>query len=527
MNPIPPTSLASELPLTPTQRLVVVHYHWRAGGVRRVIERTLPKAAGLLGACEVVLASGSEPPAEWFKRLCAAIPGPIALRYEVCPQAAYVAELADAPQLATLETFFFRILQMPAGAPSAVVWLHNPGLAKNPILPLAIARAVERTGARAIFHHHDFWCDNRWERYTDALRCGLGNPNELAQALFPGSTRIVHAAINRRDFLLLRTFFGERAAWIPNGMDVGHNAGLSESPGGIARMRAWLWERHNIPPDAPLWVLPARLLRRKNILEALWLRRIYSPHAWIVTTGAASGGAEAEYARKVRSLAAEPGRNFRVAVLEDPEPSAPYIEAIQHAADVLVLCSLQEGFGLAYLEAAALERPLLCRRLPNIFPDLQNLGFSFPGAYESAWVPCDAIDLYSENMRRAQAHAAWLNGIPKVFRNLVAQGKPAVQSMSKQQFLDFARLTLEGQIEAINSDALLTTATICPSDALRPPVWPSGNQNPLSAACCAARFVRALAACGKGIHANSTAFQWALARQFLSEEHFFPLLHSS
>jgi hypothetical protein len=310
-------------------------------------------------------------------------------------------------------------------------------------------------------------------------------------------------------------------------MDAGHAAAKAEPPGGSASVRAWLRERHGIPFEAPLWVPPARLLRRKNILEALWLRRIYSPRAWIVTTGAASGGADAEYARKVRALAAEPGRNFRVAVLEDPEPAAPSIGAMQHAADALVLCSLQEGFGLAYLEAAAIGRPLLCRRLPNIFPDLQNLGFSFPGAYEAAWVPRSAVDLHAESVRRDQARAAWLNGIPGVFRDLVTQRKAAVQSTTEQRFLDFARLTLEGQIEAIDSDAAPPTAAISLSDALLPAVWPSGNQNPLSAACCAARFVHALAACGKGMNADSAAFQRALARQFLSEEHFFPLLHGA
>ena len=42
----------------------------------------------------------------------------------------------------------------------------------------------------------------------------------------------------------------------------------------------------------------------------------------------------------------------------------------------MMLTSAQEGFGLPYLEAAALRKPLIARHLPNVVPDLLELGFS-------------------------------------------------------------------------------------------------------------------------------------------------------
>ncbi|MFM8717229.1 MAG: hypothetical protein ACKOF3_10710, partial [Spartobacteria bacterium] len=46
----------------PFDHLLVVHYHWRPGGVRRVVELTLPDIAAAAGdALSVTLLSGGAP----------------------------------------------------------------------------------------------------------------------------------------------------------------------------------------------------------------------------------------------------------------------------------------------------------------------------------------------------------------------------------------------------------------------------------------------------------------------------------
>ena len=45
--------------------LCVLHYHFRPGGVRRVIEMGLPALARAAGIARVVLAAGEAPPADW------------------------------------------------------------------------------------------------------------------------------------------------------------------------------------------------------------------------------------------------------------------------------------------------------------------------------------------------------------------------------------------------------------------------------------------------------------------------------
>jgi glycosyltransferase involved in cell wall biosynthesis len=58
--------------------------------------------------------------------------------------------------------------------------------------------------------------------------------------------------------------------------------------------------------------------------------------------------------------------------------------------EAVLLTSIQEGFGLPYLEAAAARRPLVARALPNIAPDCASSGFAFPSATPRSWFipPC-------------------------------------------------------------------------------------------------------------------------------------------
>lgn len=504
----------------------MVHYHWRAGGVRRVIERTLPGFASAIGTREVVLLGGEEPPADWLEWLRTAMPEGISLRIETLPDLGYVAEMTHPPAPRRITRCIAPLLAAPAGAPGAVVWMHNPGLVKNPAVPAGIIPLLDSTAARAIFHHHDFWCDNRWERYADAVTCGLGEPDALAEAIFPGHPSVVHAAINRRDFFLLRRFFGERAAWIPNGLD----APVGSAPGqtATAGARSWLESSHGIPATAPLWVLPSRVLRRKNLLEAILLRQAARKDAWVVVTGEASGGTERGYVEKLREFSSRPGNRFRLEVLSQAAPGAPSVTELQLAADALVLCSLQEGFGLAYLEAAALRRPLLCRKLRNIFPDLQDAGLSFPGAYDGLPVPNGSFDARAEHERRRAALERWMGAVPAGFRPLCKPTAETVHDLREEgAAVDFCRLSLDAQFEVIASGASPELPDSF-SDALSSPAeWSVKDADILSSRQTIQKLAGCLAACGAGTRAGSAAFQRALAAAFLSPEHFFPLLHTT
>jgi len=129
-------------------------------------------------------------------------------------------------------------------------------------------------------------------------RLGFRTLEQTARAIFPTTGRVVHAAINHSDAAILKRHFGNKAFWLPN---------LAEPPllPPTKRIRAThSWLRAGlVPDDAPVWLLPCRSLRRKNLAEALLLTRWLRPEAWLVVTGAASSADELPYVRALECAA--------------------------------------------------------------------------------------------------------------------------------------------------------------------------------------------------------------------------------
>jgi hypothetical protein len=113
-----------------------------------------------------------------------------------------------------------------------------------------------------------------------------------------------------------------------------------------------------------------------------------------------------------------------------------------------VLSSIQEGFGLPYLEAAAARRPLIARAIPNITPDLRKFGFSFPQIYEELLIDTRLFDWSGEVARQKKLFAVWRNRLPQLCRKQV--GELFLSSAGKKpRAMPFSRLTLTAQLEVL------------------------------------------------------------------------------
>ena len=240
----------------------------------------------------------------------------------------------------------------------------------------------------------------------------------VASAVLAGSPSICHVAINHADAAVLEKHFPGLAGWLPNPVE-------PAAPPPAARVqaaRAWL--RQQLGEDAPVWLLPCRLLRRKNIAEALLLTRWLRPEAWLVTTGGVSSAEEQAYADALAAAAQTHGWRLRLGILQGDESQKPSVPELLAASEAVLLTSLQEGFGLPYLEAAAARRPLVARELPNIAPDLAKFGFKFPQCYREVRVDPSLFDWRGERERQARLFAEWKSLMPRAAARLA--GKPAV-----------------------------------------------------------------------------------------------------
>jgi glycosyltransferase involved in cell wall biosynthesis len=426
-------------------RLVVFHYHLRPGGIRRVIEHALPwlvrEASNPVD--EVVLATGEADDPGWNQQLCERL-RPVPVRFEVNPAWGYLAEQKHRVGWIRKRVRAGLARLFPEGGEAeTMVWAHNLGIARNVVLTDELLSECADRGIRVLAHHHDWWFDNRWQRWSDVRRAGIRSLTQVARATFRGGRKIRHAAINSLDAGILRRHLGAAAGWLPN------LSGSLQRPKRqeLRSARCWVEEQLGAR-GAPVWILPCRLLRRKNVAEAWLLTRWLRPEAWLVVTGSASSREEEFYARRLDGAARAGKWRLRVGLLEGETTGQPGVPELLEVSEAVLLTSIQEGFGLPYLEAAAAGRPLLARSLPNIGPDLRRFGFRFPHAYEEIRIDPGMFDWDAEVKRQQRLYGAWRRRLPVGCRGHA--GEPRLLAEQRRPGpIPLSRLTLTAQLEVL------------------------------------------------------------------------------
>jgi len=481
-------------------KLVIVHYHLRPGGIRRIIELAVPHLVreAPRPITRVVLATGERADDQWHKHFAQQLPG-VPVEVVVERSFNYLSEQRASPSRIKMQInrALNKILANTDDG-NCLVWAHNLGVGRNLLLTRELAAVCAARDLSLVSHHHDWWFDNRWARWPEMRRSGFRALAASARAVFPQTGNVLHAAINHADADTLSRNFAEQAFWLPN---------LTESgtlPSAARKNSARRWLRNKLAHDgAPVWLLPCRTLRRKNIAEALLLTRWLRPEAWLVVTGAASSADEQPYFRALENAAEKHHWRLRLGVLAGKEPRKPSIAELLAASEAVLLTSIQEGFGLPYLEAAAARRPLISRRLPNIAPDLDQFGFRFPQAYDEILIAPELFDWNAERARQRNRFDEWRSTMPASVRALVS--RPPLLAIRCASPVAFSRLTLAAQLEILTHPASESWAACAPlnpfletwqqraaAGKLRVTPWPRTANHWLGGESYARRFFAAL-----------------------------------
>lgn len=482
-------------------RLVIVHYHLRPGGIRRIIELATPHLVheAPRPIKRIVLATGQCADRSWYDHFAQQLPG-VPVEVLVEPSFNYLSEQRSSPgQITVRLRQALKKLFADSDSENCLVWAHNLGVGRNLLLTRELAGACTVHDIPLVAHHHDWWFDNRWVRWPEMRRFGFRSLTASARVVFPRAANALHVAINHADAAILSRHLGKRALWLAN---------LTEpaTPPPAARIRsAHRWLRNKLSHDgAPVWLLPCRTLRRKNVAEALLLTRWLRPEAWLVVTGAPSSADEAPYFNALECAGHKHHWRLRLGVLAGDESRKPAVADLLAASETVLLTSIQEGFGLPYLEAAAAQRPLIARRLHNIAPDLHRFGFRFPQAYDEIRVAPELFDWPAERARQQRRFEEWQTTMPAFARARVV--KPPLLAAKRLCAVPFSRLTLTAQLEVLAQPAHKTWATCLPlnpflatwqqraaAKKLRVTPWPRSAKSWLGGAAYARRFFAALA----------------------------------
>jgi glycosyltransferase involved in cell wall biosynthesis len=506
-------------------QLLIVHFHLRPGGVRRILELAVPELVRRLNLAGIVCAVGEAADPIWNRRFIARAGVPV--RLIAHPSLGYFSENRAPPERIRAE-IRAALERIPDGGDS-LLWVHNLGVGRNLLLGQELSAFAERRRIPMVCHHHDWWFDNRWQRRPEFRRAGFSRLDGIARAIFPVGRRVQHVAINQTDAVHLQKSFGRRAHWLPNLSSPTARTG----PGGEPKTRRWLRQKLGIN-RGPIWIVPCRLLRRKNLAEAILLQRWFCPNGWLITTAGVSSSAELAYAQQLQRAIVQHRWRVRLGVLATPDPRQPDVADLLQISQAVLLTSIQEGFGLPYLEAVRAGKPLLARQVPHVFPDLLKLGFRFPHAYRELWIDAQLFDRAAEQTRQRQLFRRWQKQLPAAWRNRVR-----LPVFSPGRPIAFCRLTLSAQLEVLsvppekswdlcarhNPELAAWPAQIAGA-ALAVPVWPAKAERVLGAKAYGEKLA-ALFRRPPGRSADSQPARTALTRFItasLRPENLFPLL---
>lgn len=422
--------------------LFIVHYHWRPGGVRRVVETALAALASdpHLPLESVTLASGEPPPADWAQALENTVTRRVSLDWVTHPLLAYASEWPGGPgdHRTALTEAATRLLEKRP--PPRTVLLENPAVGRHPLIGRALADACATTGSRLLCHHHDTFVDGRWERWPEWQACGIRSLDEALAHAIPDGPHITHLAVTARDTAWMGRF--RPTHFCPNPVDVHAHPTDSER----AQARAWLAAATRT--QGPVWLCPTRLLRRKNLAESILLARLLAPQTIVATTGGISSPSEARYAAALADVPGPGGRALHAGLLATAESTrrpAPAMAALMAACDRVVVTSLFEGYGLPVVEASAAGALGLARR--EACPDARAPhGVT---AYDEVLVPWAMAGGIAERARQEMAWRRWHALLPPT----VVAALAAPPWWHDKDRVPFSRLTLRGQLETLQTCA--------------------------------------------------------------------------
>ena len=149
----------------------------------------------------------------------------------------------------------------------------------------------------------------------------------------------------------------DRIAYLPNGVDCAKFA-----TGDGTAFRA----KHGIPTDAFLVLNISRIDAQKNqvlLLAAFARFRQSEPKAFLVLIGPET---QPSYAARLRELVATHGMERQVRILPGMRNDQPELVQAFHAANVFVLPSMHEPFGIVVLEAWSAGRAVIASRVGGL-----------------------------------------------------------------------------------------------------------------------------------------------------------------
>ena len=431
--------------------LIVIHYHLLPGGVCSVLKQSLAALAqsGWLSDRSLrVLVGRTDAVGEFIQFLNRrSIRGTV----EVNPKLDYTDRLWPDRDIFWIDASALGAWFLDEARGASLYWVHNPTLGKNPLVTaglLVAGKEAAATGAphRFLYHIHDFAECGRLQNLRYLRRCwGSGGLEDL----YPNSGNCCYAVLNSADSIRLARAGvpEERIFHLPNTVPYAEPDN-KKSKGKVAgALDSYARENgYRFDPNRPWWTLPIRLIRRKNVLEALLIAAIAEDPPQLLVTLDANSDPERPYAEAVKDFLRAEDHAAIVGFGHHLVGTAFSLDDLLLASDTVVTTSLLEGFGFAFLEGANRGRPLLGRNLADVTTDFVDIGFPASSLYAEMLVPVNS-ETRTQMKSRGREFAQEQGSLLGVSQVTIDGFIDALGTIYADDAVDFGFLDLGKQLE--------------------------------------------------------------------------------
>ncbi|MGD8370937.1 MAG: hypothetical protein PVF76_08070 [Syntrophobacterales bacterium] len=460
--------------------LIVIHYHLLPGGVCSAIKNSLLalSRSGWLSNRALQVLTGRKAGVEEFLHFLNQ--WDIQVQIEVDPRLDYSDRVwPDRDKfyhdVSALADWFLGQAQEVS-----LFWAHNPTLGKNPLVTAALMAAGQKAvvnGAphRFLYHIHDFAeCGRLWN--LNHLRTCWGSGG--LEDFYPSASHFYYAVLNTADSKRLAQAGvpTECIFRLPNAVPSVYAAREKEKESIALELERYAGENgYRFEWKRPWWTLPIRLIRRKNVLEALLLAATADDPPQLLVTLDANSEPERPYAEAVKDLFRRKNHAAVVGFGHELVGHVFGFDDLLLASDVVATTSLLEGFGFSFLEGANRGRPLVGRDLYEVTSDFVESGFPAGELYDQFLVPVSR-KVREQMVEKGRQFAQREGQLLKLDKSTIHRFSLEVETIFSEDAVDFGFLELDQQIDLtlrLQDDSFVKDLKSLNQSAAEPALFPA------------------------------------------------------
>ena len=460
--------------------LVIIHYHLLPGGVCSAIKNSLLalSQSGWLSNRVLRLLTGREAGVEGFLHFLKQCDIPVQI--EVDPRLDYTDKIwpdrdtfwQDASALAN---WFLR-----QAHEASLFWAHNPTLGKNPLVTAGLMAAGRKalakgTEHRFLYHIHDFAeCGRLWNLMHLRKCWGSGGMEDF----YPIASNVCYAVLNTADAekLAQAGVPTERIFRLPNAVPPVYATRAKAKASIALELERYAAENgYRFEWKRPWWTLPIRLIRRKNVLEALLLAATADSPPQLLVTLDANSEPERPYAEAIKDLFRKESHAAVVGFGHELVGNVFGFDDLLFASDVVVTTSLMEGFGFSFLEGANRGRPLVGRDLNEVTSDFVESGFPAANLYDQFRVPVSR-KVRDQMVEKGRQFAQREGDLLELDKSTIQRFSFEVETIFSEDVVDFGFLELDQQINLthlLQDDSFVQDLKSLNQGAAKPALFPA------------------------------------------------------